>query len=338
MRALALTAPRHFDFVELGEPGPPDAHEALVRVHSVGVCGTDLSGYLGKMPFIQYPRILGHELGVEILAIGAAVENIKPGDRCSVEPYLNCGTCPTCRSGRTNCCEKLEVLGVHCDGGLRPSFVLPARKLHPASDLAFDQLALVETLAIGCHAVDRGAPGADDNILIIGAGPIGLSVLEFARLTGARVFVIEPNERRREFVRRTYGITEIHATLEPAAFADRTEGRLARVVFDATGNAASMARAFEYAGFAGRVVFVGITTEPVPLNDPLFHRRELTLRATRNAVAADFIRIIGLIRSGKIDTRPWITHRMAFEDVPRDFPGLLESGSGVVKAVIAMNG
>jgi len=337
MLALTLDAPGNFRFVERDEPTPPAAGEALVRVHAIGVCGTDVSGYLGKMPFIRYPRILGHELGVEVLAVGDGVKHIRPGDRCSVEPYLNCGSCPPCRVGRTNCCERLEVLGVHCDGGLRPRLVLPAHKLHPATDLSYDQLALVETLAIGCHAVARGAPGEGDNVLIIGAGPIGLAALEFARLTGANLFVIEPNESRREFVKRTYGLTEVHGALEPAAFADLTGGCFARVVVDATGSAASMARAFEFACFGGRVVFVGITSEPVPLNDPLFHRRELTLLATRNAVAGDFTRIIGLIRDGTIQTRPWVTHRLEFPAVPQAFPGLLKPGSGVVKAMIGMD-
>lgn len=334
MLALSLDAPGKFEFIDLDEPAPPGAGEALVRVHEIGVCGTDVSGYLGKMPFIQYPRILGHELGVEVIACGPEVEDLKTGDRCSVEPYLNCGACPMCRAGRTNCCESLQVLGVHCDGGLRPRFVLPAAKLHPANALSFEQLALVETLAIGCHAVTRGAPAEGDHVLVVGAGPIGLSVIEFARLAGADILVIEPDANRREFVKRTYGIGKVHAALEPSALADLTDGRLARVVFDATGSASCMARAVEFAGFGGRVVFVGITPEPVPLNDALFHRRELSLLATRNAVAADFKRIIGLIGGGKIDTRPWITHRLDFAAVPRSFPGLLAPGCGVVKAVV----
>ena len=336
MQALALTAPRQFEFIEDDEPARPAAGQALIRVHNVGVCGTDVSGYLGKMPFIQYPRILGHELGVEVLAVGAGVTNVKVGDRCSVEPYLNCGTCPSCLRGSTNCCETLQVLGVHCDGGLRARILVPAHKLHPANDLSFEQLALVETLGIGCHAVNRGAPGAGDHVLIIGAGPIGLSVLEFARLTGATLHVIEPNERRRDFVRETYDLSSVHASLDPATFADLTQGHLARVVFDATGNAGCMSRALEYAGFGGRIVYVGITTEPVPLNDPLFHRREMTLLATRNAVSSDFTRILALIREGKINTRPWISHRMNFADVPAEFPLLLAPDSGVVKAMIQL--
>lgn len=330
MQALTLTAPGQFEFIEQAEPVTPAAGAALVRVHAVGVCGTDVSGYLGKMPFIQYPRILGHELGVEVIAVGSGVTAVKSGDRCSVEPYMNCGTCSMCQRGRTNCCETLQVLGVHCDGGLSPLITLPAHKLHPANGLAFEQLALVETLAIGCHAVNRGAPQAGETVLVIGAGPIGLSVIEFVRLTGARLQVIEPNARRREFVRVNYALKDVHEVLEPSPTAD--------VVFDATGHPASMSRAFEFAAFGGRVVFVGITSEPVPLNDPLFHRRELTLLASRNAVAGDFTRILALISEGRIQTQPWITHRLAFGEVPSSFLELLKPGSGVVKAVIGMPG
>src|SRR3954468_6976360 len=182
MKAIVLEQPGRFARVEIEEPGAPGAGEALVRVHRVGICGTDISGYLGKMPFFSYPRIPGHELGVEVEAVGPGVTNVAPGDRCSVEPYINDPDSYASRRGRPNCCEKLQVLGVHRDGGLRPEFVLTARKLHPSRTLAFDQLALVETLAIGCHAVNRAALQPDDSCLIIGAGPIGLATLEFVKL------------------------------------------------------------------------------------------------------------------------------------------------------------
>jgi len=337
MRALTLTAPKQFAFVEETEPSALAADEALIRIHNVGVCGTDVSGYLGKMPFIQYPRILGHELGVEVIAAGNDVTNVKVGDLCSVEPYMNCGSCAPCRRGLSNCCESLQVLGVHCDGGLRRVIKLPARKLHPASDLGLEQLALVETLGIGCHAVNRSGLKAGETALVIGAGPIGLAVMEFVVAKNSKLHVIEPHERRREFVKFRHAAAVVHDRIEPGDFVRSNDGKLADVVIDATGNAASMARAIEYAAFGGRVVYAGITTEPVPLNDPLFHRRELTLLATRNALPADFPFIIDLIRKGVIDTQPWITHRIAFEEVPAKFPSLLEPGNSVVKAMIALD-
>src|SRR6476661_10615178 len=157
MKAIQLAEPKQFRVIDVPEPPAPGAGEAIVRVFRVGVCGTDYSGYLGKMPFFSYPRIPGHELGVEVVAVGQGVTNVKPGDRCSVEPYINCQDCFPCRKGNSNCCENLQVLGVHTDGGMRPRFAVPARKLHPSEKLTVDQLALVETLAIGCHAVNRGA-------------------------------------------------------------------------------------------------------------------------------------------------------------------------------------
>src|SRR5882672_5999220 len=201
MKAIQLEKPHHFRVIEVPAEPAPSVGEALVRVHRVGICGTDLGGYLGKMPFFSYPRIPGHELGVEVLSVGEGVTNVQPGDHGSVEPYLNCQICYTCRRGHTNCCEHNQTLGVHCDGGLRTEFLLPARKLHTSSKLNFEQLALVETLAIGCHAVNRAQLKPGEHVLVIGAGPIGLSAIEFARLSGARTMVMDISEARLAFVR-----------------------------------------------------------------------------------------------------------------------------------------
>src|SRR5262245_54999324 len=209
MQALQLAAPKEFRLIEQAEPTETGAGEALVRVHRVGICGTDASAYLGKMPFVTYPRILGHELGVEVLAVGGGVTNVRPGVRCSVEPYLNDPDSYASRRGRPNCCEKLQVLGVHADGGMQPRIVVPARKLHPASKLSFEQLALVETFAIGCHAVARSGLSAGEACLIIGAGPIGLATLEFVKLAGARPIVVDLSQPRLDFCRRAMGVEHV---------------------------------------------------------------------------------------------------------------------------------
>src|SRR3977135_1766070 len=229
MKALSLDSPRHWKRLDIAPPAKPGPGEALVRVHQVGICGTDISGYLGKMPFFSYPRIPGHELGVEVLDVGAGVANVRAGDKCAVEPYINCQQCYACRRGHTNCCEKHQTLGVHCDGGLRPRFLVPGRKLN------FEQLALVETLAIGCHAVNRSALQAHESCLIIGAGPIGLATLEFVKLTGAKTIVLDVNETRLEFCRDVMGVRH---TIEPSdkteqELRDLTEGHLPDVVIDA---------------------------------------------------------------------------------------------------------
>jgi alcohol dehydrogenase len=340
MKALQLVEPKHWKLIDIQEPPAPAAGEAVVRVHEVGICGTDYSGYLGKMPFYSYPRIPGHELGVEVVAVGEGVNNVQPGDRCSVEPYINCQQCYSCRSGHTNCCEHHQTLGVHCDGGMRPMFTLPARKLHISRKLSFEQLALVETLAIGCHAVERGAPKPGEIVLVIGAGPIGLSVVEFAKLSGARTVVMDTNERRLEFVRDSMKVPDTLLSKDVEENVKALEaiggGTLPQVVIDATGSHHSMSAALRYLSFAGRLVYVGVTSEELHFGHPLMHRRELTLLASRNALSTDFSRIIQLIEDGKINTNPWITHRAPLEEVQERFADWLNPANGVLKAVVSV--
>jgi alcohol dehydrogenase len=341
MRALQLVEPKHWRMIDVPEPGDPGPGEAVVRVRAVGICGTDYGGYLGTMPFFSYPRIPGHELGVEVVAVGVDVGHVRPGDRCCVEPYINCQRCHACRLGRTNCCEHHQTLGVHCDGGLRPLFTVPARKLHLSPRLAHEQNALVETLAIGCHAVDRGCAAATETALVIGAGPIGLSAVEFVRLSNARPIVADTAAQRLAFVRDRMGVADTllvsGGDTDLAAVADLTGGRMCDLVIDATGNAASMSRALAFCSFAGRLVYVGITQRDLSFpHAPVMHRRELTLLASRNALSRDFGRIIALIEEGRIDTRPWITRQLAFAEVPAAFPGLLDPAGGTLKAVVAV--
>jgi 2-desacetyl-2-hydroxyethyl bacteriochlorophyllide A dehydrogenase len=342
MKALQLEKPLSFRPLEIPEPAAPAPGEALVRIHRVGICGTDYGGYLGKMPFYSYPRIPGHELGVEVLAVGAGVENVRPGDRCSVEPYINCQRCYSCRRGLTNCCEQHQTLGVMCDGGMCERMLLPARKLHVSRTLSFEQLALVETLAIGCHAVDRAGVRAGEHVLVIGAGPIGLSVIEFVKVAGAVCVVMDINEARLAFCRERLGVP--HTVLvkgdgsELKALETITEARLADVVIDATGNSRSMSEALRYGTFGARIVYVGITQQELVFpHAPVMHRRELTLMGSRNALSRDFARIIRLIEEGTIDTGPWITHRAPFERLIAEFPTWLKPETGVIKAMVALD-
>ncbi len=310
-----------------------------MRVHRIGICGTDIGGYLGKMPFFSYPRIPGHELGVEVLEVGEGVSNIQPGDRCSVEPYLNDPNSYASRRGHSNCCEKLEVLGVHRDGGMRPRFILPARKLHPSKKLPFDQLALVETLAIGCHAVGRAAIEPDDTCLIIGAGPIGLATLEFVKLTGVRSIMLDMNEQRLDFCKKVMGVQHTVKLSENVEkdLRDLTDGHLPDVVIDATGSNVSMSNAFGLVAPGGKLVYVGITTEEVKFRHPVFHKVEGTLLCSRNALPGDFTRIIQLIEDGRIDTKPWITHRASFDELPEVFASYTKPETGVIKAMVEVD-
>lgn len=339
MNALQLEKPQSWKRIDIAEPPQPGPGEALLRVHRIGICGTDISGYLGKMPFFSYPRIPGHELGVEVLAVGDDVTNVKPGDRCSVEPYINCGHCYTCRRGHTNCCETNKTLGVMCDGGMTERIILPARKLHSSAKLSFEQLALVETLAIGCHAVNRGHPKTDEHVLVIGAGPIGLSAIEFAKLAAKKTVVMDMNEQRLAFVREQMGVPDTIMAkgdgAELKCLEELTNGQLADVVIDATGSNKSMANALNYCAFKGRLVYVGITQAEISIpHAPALHRRELDILASRNALPGDFKRIIKLIEEGRIDTRPWITHHASFDGMIEAFESWTRPETGVIKAIV----
>lgn len=338
MKAISLHAPRDFREIEVADPGLPGPGEALVATHRMGICGTDRAGYFGQAAFWRYPNIIGHELGVEILAVGSGVDHVRPGDRCSVEPYLNCGSCFACRRGRTNCCETLQVLGIMTEGGLRERFLLPARKLHPSTVLGYEALALVETLAIGCHATAQGAPRPGEPVLLIGVGPIGLATLEFLRLSGAPLSVMDRDASRLEFVRRTYGIPQTILAQgdgsEAASVRALTGGDRFALVIDATGNAESMSTAFAHVAQSGTLVYVGLTTKEIHFPQPLMHRPEVTLKASRNALSAEFTQVISLLERGEIRTDSWITHRTTFGNVPTDFERISDPACGVIKAMI----
>jgi 2-desacetyl-2-hydroxyethyl bacteriochlorophyllide A dehydrogenase len=334
MLQIILEKPGQFTAGEGAEPTPGPG-EALVRVHRIGVCGTDLHAFAGRQPFFNYPRILGHELGVEVIDPGSKPGGLKRGDRCSLEPYLNCGHCVACRRGKPNCCTTLNVLGVHSDGGMRPLLAVPARKLHVSRQLDYDQLALIETLGIGAHAVERAEILREDFVLVIGAGPIGLSVIQFALVAGATLAVMDVSETRLAFCREQLGVKHTFTPDDAAAKLKAIgSGDLPTIVLDATGNQQSMAGTFDLAAHGGRIVFVGLFQGDVSFNDPNFHRRELTVCASRNALPATFGEIIRLVEAGRVDTKPWITHRFTLAETPAAFPEAARH-PGLLKAMIA---
>ncbi|MEO8393305.1 MAG: zinc-binding alcohol dehydrogenase family protein, partial [Chloroflexota bacterium] len=336
MRTIVLTQPGHFDLIDSPVPAPPGSDEVQVRVRQVGICGTDLHAFTGTQPFFNYPRILGHELALEIVQIGDTTlkHDLAVGDACCVRPYMNCGVCDACRRGFVNACTKLQVLGVHRDGGMRELINVPIDKIHKSTLLSNDELALVEMLSIGCHAVRRGNIAPGEWALIVGAGPIGLGVAQFAHLAGAHVIMLDVSDTRLAFARRQQAIEQCidakQDVLEQLK-AVIPDG-LPTVVFDATGNPASMMKSFSFVAHGGRLVFVGLFQGDVTFNDPEFHRRELTLLASRNATAQDFNQVMASLETRKIDVKPWITHSPSPEQMIRDFPLWLDPVNGVVKA------
>jgi 2-desacetyl-2-hydroxyethyl bacteriochlorophyllide A dehydrogenase len=320
MRRILLNAPG--EFVDLAVPRPvPSSGQALVRIHRVGVCGSDFHALAGRHPIYTYPRVLGHELSGEIVEVPENTRGLRPGDRCAIEPYMSCGQCRTCKVGRTNCCEQLRLIGVHVDGGMQGFLGVPIELLHKSEQLSLDQLALVETLGIGAHAVRRSLLKTGEEVLVVGGGPIGLAVSQFATAIGGKVTVVETNEWRRKFA-HDMGL-QVLAT---------PEGQLADVILDATGNATVMSESLNNVAPGGRLVFVGLTRDPVRIDDALLHRREVTIYASRNS-CRQFPSIIRMLEENKINTEPWITDRIHLDEVPLRLKELSEK-LGMMKAVV----
>ena len=316
-------------------PAPQSAKEhALVRPRRIGICGTDFHIYEGKHPFLKYPRIMGHELAVEIIDAPPGSE-LSTGETCVVNPYLSCGHCVACRLDKPNCCVNISVLGVHQDGGMIRCLSVPAGNLIRAEGLSADQSATVEFLAIGAHAVRRGGVTSRDRVLVVGTGPIGLGVALFARLAGGTVAVFDTDPER-----TATAVALLHVDTLPVADSTAqaaqafTGGDGFDVVFDATGSRRAMERGFDLVAHGGRYVLVSVVKDTIAFADPDFHRKETTLLGSRNATNEDFQRVIAAIRSGDVPVDRFITHRTNLTNAARDISIWATQKSGLIKAII----
>ncbi|MDR7131995.1 alcohol dehydrogenase [Algoriphagus sp. 4150] len=339
MKSLILNEPGKWEIKETTVDWNLQEDEVLLKVHRIGICGTDMHAFRGKQPFFSYPRILGHELGLEVVGIGRQVSSVKVGDKCALEPYFNFEEDQAVKLGKTNCGEFISVFGVHQDGGMREFIKVPARYLHTSTKLTYDQLALIEPLGIGYHAVSRASIQPEDKVLVIGAGPIGLATMQFATIRQAKVVALDINEDRLQFCLQNLDLVgAVNATSDTVKeqLRELFEGDLPTVVMDATGSEHSMKNTLDYVAFGGRIVFIGLYQGDFTFFDPLFHRKEITLLASRNALGADFREIISLMEEGKVATDHWISHRVPFGDLPMRFESLLRPESGVIKAMVEL--
>ncbi len=337
MKSIVLIEPGKLVLQEISLPPAPGENEVQVRVRQVGICGTDLHAFQGHQPFFTYPRILGHELAVEVVEIGPTplAHNFKVGDHGCIQPYLNCGHCGACLRGFDNCCMNLQVIGVHRDGGMRELINVPIDKLHKAP-LKDDELALVEMLSIGAHAVRRAHVIPGEFALVVGVGPIGLGAALFAQQAGARVIVADVSEWRLGFAQQHLGI-EYRIDAKDAPLEQLRAiipNDMPSVVFDATGNSKSMHQSFQYTAHGGRLVFVGLFTGDITFNDPEFHRRELSLLASRNATALDFQTVLHLLETGRVDVTSWISRRASPEETVVEFADWIKPESHIIKAML----
>ena len=335
MKAIVCIEPGRLAVEERARPAP---EEGLVPVdiRFVGVCGTDIHIFQGKHPYMEYPRLIGHELSGVVAGSGS--ESLPPGMPVVINPYLACGACIACRKGRPNCCVRLKALGVHTDGGMCERIMMPEENLYPAGDLGLRDAAMVEFLAIGAHGVRRSETAPGDSVLVVGMGPIGISAALFARRARGHVTVMDVSAKRLDFARDHLGLAEqILAGPDALAAAKAgTGGELYDVVFDATGNAKAMEDSFEFVAHTGTLVFVGLLDARIAFSDPELHRREMRLLASRNAIKADFDNVMTAMRAGAIPTAAINTHTIAMTDLPEATPAWLASSDPPVKAILAV--
>ncbi len=292
---------------------------SLLRVRNIGICGTDIHAFAGNQPFFSYPRILGHELAVEIVES----DTFSPGELATIIPYFNCATCGACLMERSNCCENIQVFGVHTDGGMREYIVVEDRYILPGKGLSADELALVEPLSIAAHGLRRADLKPGEKVLVMGAGPIGLFTIFLAKIQGALVEVAEPNMTRLQFCTENLGVAEASS----AAF---------NTVIDATGNLHAIESGFAKIAHGGKYVLIGLQKQAISFSHPEFHKREATLMSSRNATIEDFSYVMDLFRSGKIQAEKFLSHRFTKNQVPDIFTKINEPTQQVIKAMITL--
>lgn len=316
---------------EAPRPGPG---EALVRVDAAGLCAGDLYIYLGKNPYVTFPRVGGHEIAGHVEQLGPDTAGPAPGTRVVVEPFLGCGHCYPCRIGKPNCCANLRIIGVHQDGGFADYLIAPVGKLFPIPDgMSAYKASFTEPVAIGVQSCRRGQVTADDTVLILGAGPIGLALVEVANAIGTRTYVSDVLPERLETAAHL-GATPLRAG---EGFLDEvmriTNGEGMPVVIEATGNAGVMEKTVDYVAAGGRIVIVGLVKKGQGVTFPGldFTRKEMTIVGSRASTAC-FPESLALLASGKI-RYPDIGSEFPLSEAPAVFAKLGENPAALHKAV-----
>ena len=334
MRAIVCENPGRFETTEKPEP-TVESGQVLLQIKAIGICGTDLHAFAGNQPYFTYPRILGHELGAEVIGVGEGVHHVFPQDKVVILPYLSCGQCIACRQGKTNCCTQINVLGVHTDGGMQERIVLPANYVRSVQGLDFQELAIIEPLAIGAHAIRRAQIKPGEWVVVVGCGPIGLGIMGQAQHLGCQVIAVDVEEGRlrhaREFMGIQHGVLAEDALEAIQAF---TSGDLATAVFDATGHRSALERGIAYMAHGGRYILVGLSKEVLSFSHPVIHAKETSLLCSRNATWDDFEQVIDYLKSGRFPVSGYITNQLPFTEMVDHFADWMDPRAGVIKAMV----
>lgn len=338
MKQLVCLEPGKYEMKEVSQPERKEGN-ALLKIKRIGICGTDLHAYEGTQPFFSYPRVLGHELSGDIVDIASNDKGFKKGEAVTFIPYFPCGDCIACRAGKPNCCTTIEVAGVHVDGGMGEYMNVPEYALIHGQGMSYDELAMVEPMAVGAHSIRITEIKKDEFVLVTGAGPIGLGAMAFAKIQGAKVIALDVQDNRLEFAKEHFGVDyTVNALNNPLeAIKEITGGDMVTAIIDATGNKRAIEGNLNFLAHSGRITMVGLQLDNFSFSHPEFHKRETTLRSSRNATREDFDHVVDSMKAGKVDVNSLITHRAKFENMIEDFKTWLDPKTGVVKAVVSLD-
>jgi 2-desacetyl-2-hydroxyethyl bacteriochlorophyllide A dehydrogenase len=310
VKALLIDRPGHARLVAVAEPEPA-ADEVLLRVRTVGLCGSDLNTFRGLNPLVSYPRVPGHEVAATVERVGSAVPAARfpAGLNVTAMPYTSCGGCAACRSGRVNACRNNQTLGVQRDGAITEWIAVPWQNVLSADGLSLRALALVEPLSVGFHAVARARVAAGDTVAVIGCGAVGIGAVAGAARRGATVIAVDVEDSKLELARRAGAIYGVNSRTDRLHDGLRrlTNGEGPDIVIEAVGHPETFLSAVGAVAFAGRVVYIGYVRSPVCYDTTQFVKKELDILGSRNAREADFRAVIAHVRDGGLPIDDLVT-------------------------------
>ncbi len=300
MKAILITKERSIDIVEQDKPVLLSG-EVLVKIEYVGFCGSDLNTFLGKNPMVKLPVVPGHEIGAVIDSVGVDVpDKLKAGMACTINPYTNCGYCPSCRNGRPNACQYNQTFGVQRNGAMCEYIAVPWQKVIVDEQIKPRDFALVEPMSVGFHAVSRANITDLDVVLVIGCGMIGVGVIVRAALRGAKVIAMDMDDEKLGLALQLGASYTINSSLEDvhARLMQITDGTGPDVVIEAVGAPITYQTAINEVAFTGRVVCIGYAKTEIAFETKYFVQKELDIRGSRNAMPEDFRAVIEYLKRG----------------------------------------
>ena len=337
MRALVIDRPGEARVIQV-ERGASGPLEATMRVRRIGLCGTDLSTFLGKNPLVSYPRIPGHEVAATLEWVPANDLGLVEGMDVTMSPYTSCGACTACRQGRVNACRYNQTLGVQRDGAMMEHVSMPLAKLY-AAPLGIEELCLVEPLTVGCHAVARGRVTAADTVAIYGCGGVGLGAVSAAAFRDATVIAIDLDDNKLAIAAAAGAKHLIHSSREDvhARLQEITDGHGPDVVIEAIGRPETFRAAVEEVAFTGRVVYIGYAKDHVSYETRLFVQKELDILGSRNALPQDFKEVIRMFEQRRFPTAETISAVVPLDEAPAILKAWSENPAAYTKIMISFD-